>query len=558
MFDDSGRGHDGVVRHGAPGAAPPDRPLVAGFAPQIGARFEVFGGALRLRIPAGPAPLRFTLWTALETSAPRVPELANADLDLARFTHGGPPRWPQVLETREARGRDDRPFSADALTAPDENAWLAQLRFTGLDFLPDGRMAVCTWDGDVWLVDFARRDEDGAAILRWRRIASGLFQPLGLKVVEGRIHLTCRDQLAVLHDENGDDEIDFVECLNGDHQVTEHFHEFAMGLQTDAAGNFYYAKSGRHGLPAVVPQHGTLLRVSRDGARTDVLATGLRAANGVCVNGDGTFIVTDQEGFWMPKNRINWVRPAADGGPRFYGNMLGWHDGTDPSDAAMEPPLCWITNAFDRSPAEALRVESERFGALDGALLCTSYGEGKVFLVLHEPVPGVGAGAMQGGMIELPIPAFPTGVMRGRFRPGDGALYLAGMFAWAGDAVQPGGLYRLRATGRPPRLPIALHATTRGLQLAFTDPLDRPAIDARAVQVKAWSLKRSASYGSEHLDEHPLVVRGATLSPDGCTLSLDIADLAPTWCMEIRYALRAADGAPVSGVIHNSIHALAD
>ncbi len=61
---------------------------------------------------------------------------------------------------------------------------------------------------------------------------------------------------------NGDDETDFYACFNSDHQVTEHFHEFAMGLQTDDAGNFYYAKSARHALPAVVPHHGTLLRVS--------------------------------------------------------------------------------------------------------------------------------------------------------------------------------------------------------------------------------------------------------------------------------------------------------
>jgi hypothetical protein len=28
------------------------------------------------------------------------------------------------------------------------------MRLTGFDFLPDGkRMAVCTWDGDVWLVN---------------------------------------------------------------------------------------------------------------------------------------------------------------------------------------------------------------------------------------------------------------------------------------------------------------------------------------------------------------------------------------------------------------------
>ncbi len=194
--------------------------------------------------------------------------------------------------------------------------------------------------------------------LTWQRIASGLFQPLGLKFRDGAIFVCCRDQIVKLHDLNGDGETDFYECFNNDHQVTEHFHEFAMGLQTDADGNFYYAKSGRHALPALVPHHGTLLKVSKDGAKTEILATGFRAANGVCLNPDGTFFVTDQEGFWTPKNRINLVEKGG-----FYGNMLGYTDVTDTSDAAMKQPLCWITNDFDRSPAELLWVTSDEVGA---------------------------------------------------------------------------------------------------------------------------------------------------------------------------------------------------
>ena len=175
-----------------------------------------------------------------------------------------------------------------------------------------------------------------------------------------------------LHDLNGDGETDFYECFNNDHQVTEHFHEFAMGLQTDAEGNFYYAKSGRHALPALVPHHGTLLKVSKDGAKTEILATGFRAANGVCLNPDGTFFVTDQEGFWTPKNRINRVEKGG-----FYGNMWGYTDVTDTSDAAMKQPLCWITNDFDRSPAELLWVTSDKWGPLKGSLLNLSYGHGQ-------------------------------------------------------------------------------------------------------------------------------------------------------------------------------------
>ncbi len=369
------------------------------------------------------------------------------------LTGGGPGRWPQVLTTQTVTGRNDGPFAVDVLTHPVSNPWRSRMRLSGFDFLPDGRTAfVCDWDGDVWRVDGLG---DPSGVLSWRRIASGLFQPLGLKVVDGQVYVGCRDQIALLRDRNGDGETDFVECFNSDHQVTEHFHEFAMDLQTDPEGNFYYAKAARHGKTALVPQHGTLLKVSKDGARTEILATGFRAPNGVCLNPDGTFFLTDQEGFWTPKNRINWVRPG-----RFYGNMWGYHDITDTSDEAMEPPLCWITNAIDRSPAQVVRVEGNpnAWGPLKGSLISLSYGYGKLFVVPHERV----GDQLQGGVCELPIPQLPTGVMRGRFHPIDGQLYACGMFAWAGTQVQPGGFYRLRYTGKPLDVPVGLSARRGG------------------------------------------------------------------------------------------------
>ena len=111
----------------------------------------------------------------------------------------------------------------------------------------------------------------------------------------------------ILHDLNGDGETDFYECFNNDHQVTEHFHEFAMGLQTDADGQLLLRQGGppRPDGRRAAPRHAAA--VSKDGSQTDILATGFRAPNGVCVNPDGTFFVTDQEGLWTPKNRINRV-----------------------------------------------------------------------------------------------------------------------------------------------------------------------------------------------------------------------------------------------------------
>ena len=78
------------------------------------------------------------------------------------------------------------------------------------------------------------------------------------------------------------------------------------------------------------------------------------------------------------------------------------------------------------------------------------------------------------------------------------------------------------------------------------------------LRVKTWSLKRTAEYDSKHFDEKSVTVRSARLSKDSKTHTLDVADLHPTWCMEISYSLRSANGTPVQGTIHNTIHELAD
>ncbi len=512
------------------------------------ATLEERDGFTVLHVPAGATPTRVKLLTAKGDAEVLTVFAKESPLPrpLEPLTHGGPKRWPEVLKTTVAIGKDDGPFAVDTFALPERNPWNAQLRLTGFDFSPDGKkMFVCSWDGDVWLVGGI---DNPAAGLTWQRIASGLFQPLGLKLRDGAVFVCCRDQIVKLHDLNGDGETDFYECFNNDHQVTEHFHEFAMGLQTDAAGNFYYAKSGRHALPALVPHHGTLLKVSKDGATTEILATGFRAANGVCLNPDGTFFVTDQEGFWTPKNRINLVEKGG-----FYGNMWGYTDITDTSDAAMKQPLCWITNAFDRSPAELLWVTSEKWGPLKGSLLNISYGAGKIFVVPHETVNG----QAQGGMVALPLPPFPTGVMRGRFHPADGQLYTCGMFAWAGNQTVPGGFYRVRYTGKPADLPVGLKATATGVEVTFTDALDpASAADPKNYQINVWGLKRTQNYGSNHVDEKPLPVSKATVSPDGKTVRLDLPALAPTWGMEVKYRVKGADGRAVTGTLHNTIHAM--
>src|SRR5262249_16632259 len=155
----------------------------------------------------------------------------------------------------------------------------------------------------------------------------------------------------------------------------------------------------RQGRPARAQGRGAAARHALEGGQGWLEdgdpGDGLSRPNGVCVNPDGTFFLTDQEGFWVPKNRIDLVERGGH-----HGNFWGYHDGTDSSDAAMKQPLVWITNAFDRSPSELLWVTGDGWRPLKGALLNFSYGYGKVYVVPYEKV----GGQVQGGMCELPLP----------------------------------------------------------------------------------------------------------------------------------------------------------
>ncbi len=501
-----------------------------------------------LTVPANTS-VKAKLWMSASKNVDLELKSAQGDppADLNQYTQGGPTHYPEILTTPILEGNSDGAYAVDVLSLPQENPWKSRMRPTGIDFLEGGDQAVVsTIDGEVWKVDGLTGRQ---GMMTWRRIATGLFQPLGIKYHEGNIYVGCRDQIVILRDLNGDGETDFYESFNSDHQVTEHFHEFAMGLQTDPDGNFYYAKSARHARTPLVPQHGTLIKVSPDGSSSKIIATGFRAANGVAVNPDGSFIVTDQEGHWNPMNRVNWVEEG-----KFYGNMYGYGAPADSSDAAMTPPLLWIDRKYDRSPAELVWAQSDQWGPLNGHLLSLSYGYGIIYIVLPQFI----GDTKQGGIVELPVPDFPTGIIRARMNPDDGQLYVLGMSAWAtNQVIQVGGLYRVRYTGNDLHLPVELKALTTGIQLTFATGLDEDVAQDRGnYTISMWDLKRTRNYGSDRYNTQELAIDRVTLSDDGKTVLIHLPNIEPTWIMEIKYSLEARDGTTFDGVVQNTIYDL--
>ena len=98
-------------------------------------------------------------------------------------------------------------YAIDYLVPPDDLVG-AVLEVGGMDFLPDGRLVVSTRRGQVWIVEDALADDPSDA--SFSLFCEGLWEGLGLRVIDGEIHVVQRGELSRLVDVDGDGACDDV------------------------------------------------------------------------------------------------------------------------------------------------------------------------------------------------------------------------------------------------------------------------------------------------------------------------------------------------------------
>ncbi|MCA9267951.1 MAG: hypothetical protein KDA41_05745 [Planctomycetales bacterium] len=503
---------------------------------------KVDNGAVSMHVAAGDKAVRAALRIC------RAPGAQAAAVDQAVAPTGAPvdvrelfarpsTRWPQWIATGGERGAGEGPYVIDTVQVPFENPYRALMFTSGFDFFPSGDIAVCTLHGDVWLV---RGVDDDLSDVKWKRYATGLCQPLGLKIVDGKAYVLGKDQITRLHDVNGDDEADFYECFNNGGQTSLGGHDYASCLETDPEGNFYYIRA-----------HEGVCRVSADGRTHESIATGFRNPIGLGVSPEGMVTAAPQEGTWTPSSCLFAVKPGGYygfGGPRVTADRpLGY-----------DPPLCWMPRSQDNSSGGQAWVVGDKWGLPPGQMLHFSYGLCALLAVMHESVDGT----PQGGTVKLPL-FFESGVMRGRFSPRDGQLYACGLVGWQTAAAKDGCLQRARYTGGPVHLPVGLHVKPDGIAITFQEELDpKTAANPDNYFIEQWNYEYSKEYGSkEYRPSDPkkfgrdeVFIDSATLSADGKTVYLKLEDIQPVMQMAVTYQIQAADGAKLKDTIYSTIN----
>lgn len=559
---------------------PEVRVLLAG-APAGVALVKGPAGRLTVKIAAGTPAARFKIAYAEKGFAAAALQPAA---ELAPLTRGGPGLWPQTFAVKGQLDPQaaEKTYAVDVIPLPNENPWKSPPRFGGFDFFADGkRIAASTWNGDVWIADGIAGD---LAAVTWRRFAGGMFQTLGLKIVDGLVHTQGRDQITRLHDLNGDGEADYYECFNNDVMITPGFHEFSFDLETDRAGNFYFSKAmpvnqGGRGFSPWTPHNGTVMKVSKDGSKLDVVAWGLRAPGGVGVSPDGIVTTGENEGSFVPQCKITWTPP---GKVTFNGvvpgtwERRGWQGPLPGAPTDYDRPLVWLPyNADNSSGSQTWVPESTKWDPRHaGEMLHLSYGKSSIFRVLRDDV----GGTAQGAVYRLPIDV-SAAVMRARFHPADGQLYVIGFRGWqtnGRDAFQ-----RVRYTGVTTAQPAGLQAHANGVLLRFSAPLDpRTAEDPARYSVSKWNYVWGPQYGSGRfsIDQRDaeaelkaqtvaskgaqnsidtVTVAAAKLVEDGRAVFLYVPKMTAAMQVEVKLDLADTKGGRVRDTLYATVHAMA-
>jgi len=504
-----------------------------------GMRFEADeSGGLWVSVPAAKESRSFTIWFGEEQHAEidALAGLATPDLDL--LSAGGPRRWPQIVHTTATLGEPVEGYAADEITVPYGNPWGSWMRTTAFDFFSDGRVAASTLSGDVFIVTF---DPDNLSEVAWSRFATGLYEPLGLKIVDDLIYVRGRDRITRLRDLNNDGEADYYETFHQEGEIGPGYHAFLFDLQTDREGNFYFARSGRK-----APHEGGVIRISPDGKRSEIVSRDFRHPNGMGAGGPHDWItVSDNPDGVAVFNGVSLVREGA---------LHGY------SRQRSIPMLTVLPASVDSSSAGQCWADPQRWGPLSGTMIHTSYSRGAAFYIMTQDV----GEHPNGFAVRLPWD-FKTGVMRPRSSPIDGQVYVIGQKGWDTAVRYDGCLYRLRYTGEECHFISKVAANERGLRITFASEIDPQSVSAQNVEVvreENKGVKLFKMGGVRVIDDRTIEVelpeiggevvaqRSGTDAKTGDTI------VEVRGAIRVNVKLRAADGAAIDQTVYATVNSL--
>ncbi|RAW03561.1 c-type cytochrome [Pseudochryseolinea flava] len=459
------------------------------------------------------------------------------------------------------------------------------LEVGGVATLQDGRIAVSTRRGDVYVIENASM-ENGASPT-FKLFASGLHEPLGLLYKDNALYAAQRGELTKLVDTNGDGKADVYETVYA-WPLSGHYHEYSFGPKLSPDGAFFVTGNVAFGDEewwrgeSRRPWRGWTMKIYPDG-KMEPWATGMRSPCGLgMINGE--FFYDDNQGDWMGSGGVWHVRKGD-----FTGHPAGLRWTGEPNSpvkltvdqlyAKVDPrrnkmnghyvkpenvvdekpdflfevkkqfpevklPAVWLPHGvLGISNSEIISDETKgKFGPFAGQIFVGDQGQSKIMRVVLEEVKG----ELQGVAFDFRS-GFQSGVLRMNWGH-DGSLYAGETNrGWGSAGTTNSGLQRLKWTGKLPFEMKTVSARPDGFEITFTKPVDKKtAEDLASYGGRSFIYKYHPVYGSPTVSDEKLNIKGVKVYEDGLRVHIVVENLRQYYIHELNLTgIRSADGLPV-------------
>lgn len=418
--------------------------------------------------------------------------------------------------------------------------------------LPDGRLAIGTRRGDIYLVDGAY---DKIPRLRLQRFARGLDEVLGLGYRDGAFYVTQQTEVTRITDTDGDGRADTFDNLS-DVWGFEHYHEFAFGSPVDPDGNIWVVLGLSSSYHYRAKFRGWGFKITPEGKAIPV-ASGIRSAGGVAPNEHGVMFYAESQGPWNGSCSLKHLKPggfmghpisfdayqfAPNMGPKPIEPKSGSRLSIEAKRVKQLVPYAVVFPYRKMGQSiSAFRVDRTggKFGPFENQIFIGDYSLSIVMRATTEEVNGIWQGACYPFREGL-----STGILAVEFSP-RGYLVAGGTNrGWPVRGNRQYVLERLEWTGKMPFEIERISIRPQGFHLSFTMPVDKAiASDPATYKLLTYTHVFQKHYGSPEVDQTTPKVTAVEVAEDGRSVQITLDALVEGHVHEFDVgALRSASG----------------
>jgi cytochrome c551/c552 len=428
----------------------------------------------------------------------------------------------------------------------------------GVEALPNGKLAVATRRGEVWIVENPYMKEGKNPY--FKLFAQGLHEILGLAYRDNAFYVAQRGELTKLIDKNGDDIADTYETITA-WDLSGNYHEYSFGPKVMPNGEMVVTFNVGFFNPewwigrSKAKWRGWMVKISPDG-KLMPYAAGVRSPAGLGFNANGDIFYADNQGDWIGSGFITHVEQGdfVGGNPA----SLDWagepnspvslrrSDITDTGKPLFEvsemlkdkgkikTPAVWLPHGIlGISTADILTDKTQgEFGLFENQVFVGDQGQSKIMRVFLEKVKGKYQG------VVFPFrEGFASGVLRMSWGT-DGSMFVGQTNrGWGSTGKAPYALQRLVWNGKVPFEIKAMYAKPDGFELEFTKPVDKTSAEfIDSYVIKSFIYKHHGKYGSPMINEQECKIKGVAVSEDGMKARLLVEGLRQNYIHEIKAA----------------------